>query len=289
MARSWIIFLRHVSCRCSRSPRDNHWPYYSLSRLVNLLPSAPSSFAAVAIVSLLYLKRQGQRLASAAIEIEGLSIDALNAANLRRRINRSLIIQSADQQVTIDGDDLDMVWHYTGYCRAERETLIEFSVDSSKSMPFTELDCYAFDLRHDPDQQHKIKPLLIGPDGISKKIGVPFLEPIGRNGPFDIALHCRLPGVFPPQLGYYTSSLSLDQKRDGPIGSWFEICSSENSSWVRVYACNSDGLAAFFSSRIFTRSAKITMGLSTATLRRTSKRSLCGFICFEGVKLDGRR
>ena len=128
----------------------------------------------------------------------------------------------------------------SGYCRAERETLIEFSVDSSKSMPFTELDCYAFDFRRDPDQQHKIKPMLIGPDGISKKIGVPFLDPIRRNGPFDIALHCRLPGVFPPQLGYYTSSLSLDQKRVGRSVVSLTFV-HQKPSWVRVYTCNSDG------------------------------------------------
>lgn len=197
-------------------------------------------FATAAIVFLVYAKRQSRRLKAAAIEIEGISIDAVNAANVRRRVNRSLTIQSAEQHVTIDGADLDMVWRYAGYCHAERETMLEFSVDSSTSIPFDQLDCYAFDLRRDPDRQHRIKPLLVGPDGISKKIAVPFLEPIGNNEPFDIALHCRLPGVYPPQLGYYTSSLSLDQKRVGRSAVHMKFVRNK-PSWVRVYACDPAG------------------------------------------------
>ena len=59
--------------------------------------------------------------------IEGISIDATNAANLRRRVNRTLMIQSAEQSVTIDGPDLDMVWRYAGYCRADHETCLLYT------------------------------------------------------------------------------------------------------------------------------------------------------------------
>jgi hypothetical protein len=39
----------------------------------------------------LYARKKQLRLNSAAIKIEGRSIDSLNIANLRRRINRSLV------------------------------------------------------------------------------------------------------------------------------------------------------------------------------------------------------
>jgi hypothetical protein len=54
-------------------------------------------------------RRQRLRIEAASIEIEGISIDSINAANLRRRVNRSLAVQTVDQIVTIDGSDLDMI------------------------------------------------------------------------------------------------------------------------------------------------------------------------------------
>ena len=41
-------------------------------------------------------------------------------------------MQSAEQFVRIEGKDVDMTWRYTGYCKAERETALEFSIDSVK-------------------------------------------------------------------------------------------------------------------------------------------------------------
>src|SRR5579872_3513112 len=55
--------------------------------------------------ALVYAGLQRQRLRQAAVKIEGRSIDSLNAASLGRRLNQSLIIQEADQVVTIKGED----------------------------------------------------------------------------------------------------------------------------------------------------------------------------------------
>jgi hypothetical protein len=93
-------------------------------------------FICVAIAAVFYARSQRLRIEAASIEIEGISIDSINAANLRRRVNRSLSVQSVDQIVTIDGADLDMIWRYAGYCRASRETVMEFSVDAGGSIPF---------------------------------------------------------------------------------------------------------------------------------------------------------
>jgi hypothetical protein len=197
-------------------------------------------FVCAAIIAAVYARAQQRRLEAASIEIEGISIDSVNAASLRRRVNRTLTIQTADQTVTIDGTDLDMIWRYAGYCRADHETALEFSVDGASSIPFSALECYAYDLKRDPDKKCKIQPVLVGPDGISKKLSVPFLEPLVSNEGFDIMLHCRMQGIYRPGTGYYTSTLSLDQDKVGRCTVDLKFPQSK-PDWVRVYECASSG------------------------------------------------
>src|SRR5207244_4209444 len=121
---------------------------------------------------------------SAAVKVEGRSIDSLNVATLSRRITRSLVIQEAHHAAKIEGENLTIAWTYTGYCDADQETAMEFSVDTDNNVPFDTLKCFAYDLRRDPDRKHKIRPILVGSDGISKKIAVPFLKPIMAQEPF---------------------------------------------------------------------------------------------------------
>lgn len=158
----------------------------------------------------------------------------MNAANLRRRINRTLVIQTVEETVTIDGTHLEMSWRYAGYCRARRETAIEFSIDSEHSTPFNRLDCFGYDLMHDPDKQHRIRPLLIGPESISKKIAVPFLEPLLAQQPFDILLECRVPRTYGSGVAYYTSTLSFDQDAVGRCALRL-IFRGKRPEWIRVY------------------------------------------------------
>jgi hypothetical protein len=197
-------------------------------------------FICASIGAAVYARRQRFRIDAASVEIEGISIDAVNAANLRRRVNRSLTIQVVDHIVTIDGADLDMQWRHAGYCRGGRETAMEFSVDSATSIPFGQLDCFAYDLKRDPEKRHKIQPLLIGPDSISKKIAVPFLEPLLAQQPFDIMLHCRMPGSYKPGIGYYTSTLSFDQDKVGRCTVHLTFL-RPRPDWVRVYECDPAG------------------------------------------------
>lgn len=204
------------------------------------LTALGAAFICISFAAILYARSQRLRVEGASIEIEGVSIDSVNAANLRRRINRSLTVQTAEHTATIDGPDLEMSWRYAGYCRAARETAMEFSVDSGHSIPFSQLDCFAYDLKHDPERKHRIQPLLIGADGISKKIAVPFLEPLLARQPFDVMLHCRLPGTYKPGIGYYTSTLSFDQDNIGRCAVRL-IFSGRRPEWVRAYDCDAAG------------------------------------------------
>jgi hypothetical protein len=192
------------------------------------------------IAFLLYARTQRQRLKLATIKIEGRSIDSLNAASLARRLNRSLVVQEAEQTATINGEDLTLEWRYTGYCRAPSEAAVEFSVDTDNHVPFERLECYAYDLRNDPGQMHRIRPVLLGPDGLSKKIAVPLRERLSAQEPFSVLLTCKLPGCMKSGVEYYTSTVSVEQERI-QTSTVRLVFLGERPEWLRVYECGTTG------------------------------------------------
>lgn len=197
-------------------------------------------FVCLSIGAGLYARRERLALAAASTVIEGHSIDSLNMANLRRRLNRTFIIQEAQHTARIEAEDLKITWQYSGYCRAAHTSSMEFSIDSDNSTAFDKLDCVAYDLGHDPDMTHEIRPLLVGTEGISKKISVPFLEPLEAHQSFGVLLRCTLPRCLRPGFGYYTSSLSFaqDRVRSNIVRLLFV---GPTPSWVRVYECTARG------------------------------------------------
>jgi hypothetical protein len=194
----------------------------------------------LSIGTLLYARRHRKLLQSASISIEGLNLDSLNIANLRRRMNRTLVLQRGYQLAKIEGRDLTMAWQYDGYCRVERETSIEFSIDSENHLPFEELDCFAFDLLQDPNRLHKIRPMLVGSDGLSKKIAVPFLKPLGAQQPFSVLLNCHLSGSVSAGVQYYASTVSFDQRVINQLAVHL-IFVRNFPDWVRLYQCDKSG------------------------------------------------
>jgi len=148
-----------------------------------------------------------------------------------------VVVQKAYHGARIEGENLQITWRYAGYCRAERESAIEFSIDADNNVPFEKLECFAYDLRNDPDQRHKIRPLLIGADGISKKIAVPFLTPLKQHQGFDIVLRCELPDCMNAGVDYYTSTLSFDETSI-PRCTIRLVFVGSRPEWVRVYECN---------------------------------------------------
>jgi len=194
------------------------------------------------VILALYARRQRQFVAAAEVKVEDLSIDSLNVANLRRRLNRSLVIQEANHVALIDGEDLTVTWRYAGYCRAKQETAIEFSIDTDNNIPFDRLDCVAFDLRRDPHRSHEIRPLLLGPDGISKKLAVPLLQPLLSREPFSVMLICKLPGCMNGGTEYYTSTVSFDQPQIRRFTVRLKFL-GERPDWLRVYQCDASGNA----------------------------------------------
>lgn len=191
-------------------------------------------FAGTSIVALLYARSESLVVESARVRIGGRSIDSLNVANLGRRVNRTLVVQAVDHIARIEGENIQIQWGYSGYCRAPQETAMEFSVDSDNNVPFADLDCFAYDLERDPEMKHKIRPLLADADGLSKKIAVPFLAPLAAQEPFNILLRCRLDGCVKPGVDYHTSTLSFEQEQ---IRRYTQrlIFSGRRPEWVRVY------------------------------------------------------
>lgn len=177
---------------------------------------------------------------SAVLKIGGRSIDSLNVAGLRRHPNRSLVIQRVQNLAVIDGEDLTIFWKCVGYCGTDRAAAMEFSIDADANIPFADLDCVAFDLRHDPRKRHAIRPILVGPDGMSKKIEVPFLSPLALKDPFSVLLKRKLPGCMKSGIDYYTATLSFAQET---VPSYEVRLRFDHGrpQWVRVYDCRPSG------------------------------------------------
>jgi hypothetical protein len=191
----------------------------------------------LSIIFGLYARKKRLALNAASTEIEGHSIDSLNIANLKRRVNRTLVIQEVHHTARIEGEDLEITWQYSGYCKADRETSIAFSIDSDDSTAFENLDCIAFDLVHDPEMVRPIRPLLVGSEGISRKLSVPFLEPLNAHDSFAVLLKCALPGCIKTGFDYYTSTLSFTQDRVRRCEVHL-IFAGSAPSWLRVYECS---------------------------------------------------
>ncbi len=193
-------------------------------------------FVCLSMVALWYAWRERLGRNAASTVIEGHSIDSLNIANLKRRLNRTFVFQEVHHTARIKGEDMEITWKHSGYCKTNRESAIEFNIDSDASTPFAKLDCIAFDLGHDPDMNHPIRPVLVGAEGISKRISVPFLEPLKANENFGVLLKCTLPGCVKAGFSYYTSTLSFAQRRVqrsvvrlifvGPAPTWMRVYES---------------------------------------------------------------
>src|ERR1017187_996519 len=82
-----------------------------------------------------------------------------------------------------------------------------------------------------------IRPLLVGSEGISRKLSVPFLEPLRAQDPFAVLLKCVLPRCVKAGLEYYTSTLSFAQDRVRRCEVRL-IFAGSTPSWLRVYECS---------------------------------------------------
>jgi len=190
-----------------------------------------------------YARQKRVALNSASTVIEGHSIDSLNIANLRRRVNRTFVVQTAHHTVRIEGEDMEITWRYTGFCRANQVSSMDFSIDSDEGTPFEQLNCVAFDLSHDPEMVHPIRPILIGTEGISKKVSVPFLATLSANEPFSVLLKCTLPRCVKAGFGYYTSTSSFGQSRVQKCTVHLTFVGAM-PKWVRVYESAGKGRAS---------------------------------------------
>jgi hypothetical protein len=188
----------------------------------------------LSVVAVLYARRQRLVLDAASTVIEGHSIDALNIGSIRRRVNRTLFVQEAHHTARIEGEDLEITWKYSGYCKAKSESSIEFSINSENNTAFGRLNCSAYDLGHDPEMSHEIQPLLVGPEGLSKTVSIPFLKPLATNQPFEVMLRCSLPRCIKAGFSYYASTLSFAQDRVGRCEVRL-IFVGAAPSWLRVY------------------------------------------------------
>jgi hypothetical protein len=79
----------------------------------------------------------------------------------------------------------------------------------------------------------------VGPDGISKKVAVPFLAPLERQEPFSVLLTCHLPGCMKMGVDYYIATLSFAQDRIPRCEVRLAFL-NDRPEWVRAYERRED-------------------------------------------------
>jgi hypothetical protein len=87
---------------------------------------------------------------------------------------------------------------------------------------------------------HRIRPVLIGADGLSKKIAVPLLERLSVRDTFSVLLVCMLPGCMKSGVEYYTSTISVAQERIRK-STVRHVFLGDRPQWLRVYECGTSG------------------------------------------------
>jgi len=167
-------------------------------------------------------------------------IDALNVANIAKTANKSLKIQEATHLIRVHGKKLILNLDYSGYCKSkEGESGFVFSIDSDVSIPFEKLTCHGFDLLNDPRKKHKIFPLLLGADGLTKRVGLPFIRHLSEGDPFHVVLFCELPGCMRFGKDYVTATLAFnDNTRIKNFSVKLEFVKG-HPKWVRLYDATS--------------------------------------------------
>lgn len=175
------------------------------------------------------------------ISIADMKIDALNLANLSKVRNKTLKVQEASHWFKIIGTNLSMTFKYSGYCKSTSgESGFVFNVDSDVNISFAKLTCFGYDLENDPKRSHMIKPFLIGSDGLSKRVKLPFAKMIRKGEQFRIIFYCELPGCIKPGKDYVISSLFFeDDSTIQRFSNHLEFV-SDFPKWVRLYDATQD-------------------------------------------------
>lgn len=138
----------------------------------------------------------------------------------------------------IQENDLVLNFEYSGYGKKE-ECGLEFSLDSDVNHPFERLVCYGFDLLNDPRKTHKIRPFLLESGGLTKKIKLPFINPLSPGDRFHVRLYCKLPGCIKFGKDYVVSTLSFkDEAGIKNFSTRLEFVKN-HPKWVRLYNATS--------------------------------------------------
>ncbi len=91
-----------------------------------------------------------------------------------------------------------------------------------------------------PQRLHKIRPMLVGSDGLSKKIAVPFSEAAPLTTTIQYSSQLPLTWVHGTGVRYFTSTLSFDQRSISRLAVHLVFARSA-PAWIRVYDCGQHG------------------------------------------------
>jgi len=169
-----------------------------------------TSVAAIFIALKLYSEKKRNKKSN--IVIENTRIESLNLANLARLKNSTLKVDTAIHRNYINGNDLAIEFEYSGICTCDDgESGITFSVDCDSNLGFEQMNWYGYDLIVDTNKTHKIHPKLLGAEGLTKKVMLPFAKKIIKYGKFHTSFRVTLPGCMKTGKDYVTATFSFNK------------------------------------------------------------------------------
>ncbi|OJW12771.1 hypothetical protein [Mucilaginibacter sp. 44-25] len=198
----------------------------------------------VVIIYLIYIyKREKNKrviiegvLKNVTISIDGKPIMSINQENLNRTVqNDDFKLINTTNTVTIEGKDLDVEFDSKGVRVANNMAGYIYNISGDKFIPFTDLDCYGFDLLQDPNKAHDIKPVLLSQDGLSKQVLVPFLKSVPLQHPYHVYIYWKYPDCMQTGIDYYTCSLSYNDNSATTAQTVKLVFKKPFPKWVRVY------------------------------------------------------
>lgn len=151
------------------------------------------------------------------ITIENKKIDILPLIDPIKKEDHTLIPKHIIHKHIVANEEVTFLYYYEGICISKNgEDNIVFNIGAEEYIPFNELKCFAYDLKNDIHKEMKISPILIGDDGLSKKIKINFLHKLEYSDNFKILFvysfpHCLKFGkdYISVYMSYYKKTIDV--------------------------------------------------------------------------------
>lgn len=179
---------------------------------------------------------------------EDLRIDCVSFLQQIAKINRDIELHKILIDYRINCNDCWADKRLEGKCYAKQYSTYEFSIASTVIKKYDDVYCVGYDLNYSPDKE--IRPILISPDGFSKRLSMQLNRSLHKGENFSIRLRYITYGVMTGEKRYLVSSFNYKKVALDEYSITFTF--DENiPKEIRVYKMNKVNNSYCFLYKIF--------------------------------------